>query len=188
MALLAGSWLVGASGSIRAATAPQQQVPPSSAAASPSISSAAAKAVFEKYCFTCHNQRLHTAGLTLDTLDVDDVSANEETWERVIGKLIRHVGQSDIRLITEDDVLSWKLSLIDSGLGPKTIKNHLTIAKTLFNFAVGNKLIPSNPASKVTYKGQSDPARMPRSYSDAEAKLVLGEARQQGKGASICDV
>ena len=28
------------------------------------------RAVFDKYCITCHNQRLHTAGLALDSLDV----------------------------------------------------------------------------------------------------------------------
>src|SRR5437762_3223846 len=50
-------------------------------------SGAAPRAVFEKYCFTCHNQRLKTAGLVLDTLDTANPSANAEVWERVIEKL-----------------------------------------------------------------------------------------------------
>jgi mono/diheme cytochrome c family protein len=45
------------------------------------------QALVEKYCVTCHNQRLHTAGLTLDTLDAAKPSANPEVWERVIAKL-----------------------------------------------------------------------------------------------------
>src|SRR5678815_1259124 len=46
-----------------------------------------ARAVFDKYCITCHNQRLRTAGLALDTADVTNPSANPELWERVIAKL-----------------------------------------------------------------------------------------------------
>src|SRR5437867_11035125 len=53
----------------------------------PSTTSPAARAVLDQYCVTCHNQRLRTAGLTLDTLDVSNPAANAEVWERVIGKL-----------------------------------------------------------------------------------------------------
>lgn len=41
----------------------------------------------DTYCITCHNQKLHTAGLALDSLDAAQPSANAETWERVIAKL-----------------------------------------------------------------------------------------------------
>jgi mono/diheme cytochrome c family protein len=50
-------------------------------------STSAPRAVIDKYCVTCHNQRIKTAGLMLDTLDVANPSANPEVWERVIGKL-----------------------------------------------------------------------------------------------------
>src|SRR5262249_33814221 len=45
------------------------------------------KAVIESYCVTCHNEKLKTAGLVLDTLDVTKPGANAEVWERVIEKL-----------------------------------------------------------------------------------------------------
>ncbi len=45
------------------------------------------KAMLDKYCVTCHNQRLKTAGLTLDTLNLDRVADNAETWEKVLRKL-----------------------------------------------------------------------------------------------------
>lgn len=45
------------------------------------------RAVLDKYCVTCHNQRLKTAGLMLDTLNLAKVPAQGETWEKVIGKL-----------------------------------------------------------------------------------------------------
>ena len=47
----------------------------------------AAKAVLDTYCVTCHNQRLRTAGLALDKLDVSRPGANAEVWEQVIAKL-----------------------------------------------------------------------------------------------------
>ena len=45
------------------------------------------QAVLDKYCITCHNQRLRTAGLALDSLDVTNPGANAEVWEKVIAKL-----------------------------------------------------------------------------------------------------
>src|ERR1700734_2992431 len=45
------------------------------------------QATLDKYCVTCHNQRLKTGGLTLDNLDLANVPANAEVWEKVIGKL-----------------------------------------------------------------------------------------------------
>jgi hypothetical protein len=43
--------------------------------------------LLDKYCITCHNQRLRTAGLTLDAADVAAPASNAELWERVIAKL-----------------------------------------------------------------------------------------------------
>ena len=43
--------------------------------------------VLDKYCVTCHNQRLRTAGLTLDAVDSAAPASNAELWERVIAKL-----------------------------------------------------------------------------------------------------
>jgi hypothetical protein len=43
--------------------------------------------VLDKYCVTCHNARLKTAGLLLDSLDVENVGAAAEQWEKVASKL-----------------------------------------------------------------------------------------------------
>jgi hypothetical protein len=45
------------------------------------------RALLDKYCVTCHNQRLKTGGLTLDNIDLSKVPAQAEVWEKVIGKL-----------------------------------------------------------------------------------------------------
>ena len=44
-------------------------------------------ATVTKYCATCHNDRLRTAGLVLDQDAIDHVTANAERWEKVIRKL-----------------------------------------------------------------------------------------------------
>ena len=45
------------------------------------------RALLDRYCVTCHNERLQTAGLTLDTMDVEAVAARPEVWEKVVRKL-----------------------------------------------------------------------------------------------------
>src|SRR5579862_1017451 len=45
------------------------------------------KTFVSTYCTTCHNQRLKTAGLLLDTMDVSDVAAHAPEWEKVVIKL-----------------------------------------------------------------------------------------------------
>jgi hypothetical protein len=46
-----------------------------------------ARALVNKYCVSCHNQKLKTANLKLDTADAAHVSNSAETWEKVIVKL-----------------------------------------------------------------------------------------------------
>jgi mono/diheme cytochrome c family protein len=45
------------------------------------------EATFTKYCVTCHNARLKTAGFVLDTASLKNVGAHAETWEKVVKKL-----------------------------------------------------------------------------------------------------
>ena len=43
--------------------------------------------VLQKYCVGCHNERLKTADLVLEKRSLAQVSADPETWERVVRKL-----------------------------------------------------------------------------------------------------
>jgi Protein of unknown function (DUF1592)/Protein of unknown function (DUF1588)/Protein of unknown function (DUF1587)/Protein of unknown function (DUF1585)/Protein of unknown function (DUF1595) len=53
--------------------------------AAPPVS--APRDVIATYCTSCHNQRLRTAGLTLDSINVDDVAGSTEIWEKVVRKV-----------------------------------------------------------------------------------------------------
>ncbi len=60
------------------------------AAANP-IATAASPATFrpvvDRYCVTCHNDRLKTAGLSLAATSLDEVARDADTWEKVVRKL-----------------------------------------------------------------------------------------------------
>src|SRR5262245_15326534 len=45
------------------------------------------RATIDQYCVTCHNQRLKTGGLTLDTLDLTKIADRADLWEKVVQKL-----------------------------------------------------------------------------------------------------
>jgi len=45
------------------------------------------RVLLDRYCVTCHNQRVRTANLALDTLAVDDVGGNAQLWEKVLLKV-----------------------------------------------------------------------------------------------------
>ena len=51
------------------------------------LTSPAPRALLDQYCVTCHNERLRTADLALDTLDVDNVGMAPQVWESVVRKL-----------------------------------------------------------------------------------------------------
>ena len=69
-----------ASGYVNVADPPQQ----SSVASAPPVSP---RAVLNRYCVSCHNEKLRTAGLALDAIDAGNVAAGAETWEKVVRKL-----------------------------------------------------------------------------------------------------
>jgi len=59
----------------------QQTSGSNSSAASPQ------RLLLNRYCVTCHNEKLKTAGLMLDKLDLEKVDQSAEEWEKVVRKL-----------------------------------------------------------------------------------------------------
>jgi len=45
------------------------------------------RTTLDEYCVTCHNQQTKTAGLALDKLDLGNVAAGAEAWEKVVRKV-----------------------------------------------------------------------------------------------------
>jgi Protein of unknown function (DUF1592)/Protein of unknown function (DUF1588)/Protein of unknown function (DUF1585)/Protein of unknown function (DUF1587)/Protein of unknown function (DUF1595) len=81
---------------LRVETSAQQAVRrPTTSLPSPSAVSTGAppsshRRLLDRYCVTCHNERLKTAGLRLDQIDVTSPGVEPEVWEKVVRKL--HTG------------------------------------------------------------------------------------------------
>jgi hypothetical protein len=73
---------------VAAVTALAAQQPGGARPASPGAAGASAqRALLDRYCVTCHNDRARTGGLSLATIDVDRVADGAEVWEKVVRKL-----------------------------------------------------------------------------------------------------
>jgi Protein of unknown function (DUF1592)/Protein of unknown function (DUF1588)/Protein of unknown function (DUF1585)/Protein of unknown function (DUF1595)/Protein of unknown function (DUF1587)/Planctomycete cytochrome C len=78
--------------------------------------------VLDKYCVTCHNQRLKTGGLALDAMDLAKVPAQAEVWEKVIRKLrsgtMPPAGIPRPDAATYKNLASWLETQIDPAAEP----------------------------------------------------------------------
>src|SRR5262245_20441246 len=77
-----------------------------------------ARRVLDRYCVTCHNERLKTADLRLDRLDLSNPSADADVWEKVVRKV--HTGTmppSNVPQPSGDDrraLLLWLETSLDA--------------------------------------------------------------------------
>jgi mono/diheme cytochrome c family protein len=80
------------------------------------------KALLDRYCLTCHTQRLKERGtvpIALDSLDLSQVGANAATWEKVVVKmragLMPPAGSPRPDKATHDAFASW----LESATAPR---------------------------------------------------------------------
>ena len=75
------------------------------------------RGMLDQYCVACHNQRLKTAGLELDSTDLAQVPVHAELWETVVQKLrtgtMPPAGVRRPDRATYDNVASWLETQID---------------------------------------------------------------------------
>lgn len=93
----------------------------------------------------------------------------------MVGRLQAHLGHEDA------EGVAWKDALVASGKLPKTVKNHVNIINTLYNSALNNERLQrkDNPAQGVRVAARQDPSQVRQPYSDEDAALILGAARQE---------
>ena len=75
--------IVAVPGYLQTVSAQQPATVPAVAASS----AASERALIDQYCVSCHNQRLKTAGLTLDQLELARIHDHAGEWEKVVRKL-----------------------------------------------------------------------------------------------------
>lgn len=78
---------------------------------------AAQRAVLDKYCVVCHNQRAKTAGLILDQADLNNAYGSAELWEKVVRRLragtMPPLGMPRPDQATSDSLTSYLESTLD---------------------------------------------------------------------------
>ena len=79
--LAAAMWMAAVAWSVPQAAGPQD-----SSSNSDRFNSSP-RGVIDKYCVSCHNQQMRTAGLALDALDLAKVPESAQVWEQVVRKL-----------------------------------------------------------------------------------------------------
>lgn len=98
-------------------------------------------------------------------------------WTRVFDEFRRHVQHDNATLVTADDVISWKNSLVDAGRSTKTIRDaKLAPIRAIFQVAVDNRLLQLNPAANLPMRLKAKPGQGRRGYTNAEAQIVLAAA------------
>jgi len=75
--------------SVQSQSAPTPSAPGEPDRARPTSTAKAGteKAVIDRYCATCHNQRTRAGNLALDTLDVSAAGREAQTWEKIVRKV-----------------------------------------------------------------------------------------------------
>ena len=69
------------------ASAPSASSPQTTRSTEPSPARDDTRATVDKFCVTCHNQRLRTGDLALDLPDLANVPAHPDVWEKVIRRV-----------------------------------------------------------------------------------------------------
>jgi len=121
MTVTAKAWLaallVGALGGLAATPA---AAPPPQAAGKAPTNGVAVRALLDRYCVTCHNDRTRTADLTLQSISLEHVGElkdDVQVWEKVVRKLragtMPPAGRPRPKQAAYDEVASWLESAID---------------------------------------------------------------------------
>ena len=185
--LLTGGWMLAGAGSLRAVV----QAPGGQAASPVSSSPSAHQAVLQKYCITCHNQRLQTAGLSLDTVDVEHPAAAPAVWERVITRLragsMPPTGRPRPDAATSDALATWLEGEIDrawaAAPNPGRINAVHRLNRTQYNNAIRDlfaldldvkSLLPGDETADGSFDNFADVLTI----STAHLERYLSVARQ----------
>ena len=101
-------------------------------------------------------------------------------WRRIIRELKVYLGHGDAARIASTDLNRWKAELLNQGLRPKTIRDaKIAPVRAILQWGVDNDRLPTNAAARVTMDVKVKAAERKRSFTDAEAALVLGSARRE---------
>jgi mono/diheme cytochrome c family protein len=114
-ALSAAAWMATIVTAVEPALA-GRAVPAAQQASPAAQQDGGSRALLDRYCVTCHNQRLKTGGLSLDTVDPANLGEHAEIWEKVVRKLRAGTMPPIGRPRPEKPAVASLVSSLESGL------------------------------------------------------------------------
>lgn len=108
-------------------------------------------------------------------LEVQPAASTVASWQPYLRLLKEYVGHDDPRRVTKADMVSWKDALIAAGRSPRgTRDGALAAVRAVFNYAVANDIMETNPVVGVTVKGlkkRAGTTRLP--YADEDVSRII---------------
>ncbi|MGJ4899121.1 DUF6538 domain-containing protein [Bradyrhizobium oligotrophicum] len=136
--------------------------------------------------FALQNLRAPAEPLTFETIiqgwvvEKQPNNKTQYTWRRVMNELSAFLDHDDARRVAPDDLIRWKQDLLAKGRANKTIRDSkLAPVRAIFQCAVDNRKLDSNPAARINIDLKSRSSEKKRGYSDEEAKIILRAARTE---------
>ncbi len=116
--------------------------------------------------------------------------STHESYANTMARFIKHLGHEDASRVAPEDVIAFKdarLAEINPRNGkpisPKTVKgSDLAGLKVVFDWAVANRKLASNPAAGVTMKVGKTRRTRPLGFTDEEALVILRHAAHHRRG------
>lgn len=117
--------------------------------------------------------------------------STRESYTNSMAALVAFLGHDDPRRVTPEDVVRFKdhrLACVNPRTGrpisAKTVKDSdLAGLKTVFGWAVANRLMPSNPAAGLTIRVGKAPRLRSKGFTEGEALAILSAALHHQPGA-----
>ena len=89
------------------------------------------RVLLDRYCVGCHNERLRTANLMLDTVDVEHPGERADVWEKVVQKLrsgaMPPAGRPQPDKAAHDGFVSWLENALDRAAATRPYAARTTI-------------------------------------------------------------
>lgn len=112
--------------------------------------------------------------------ETDPAGSTLTTWKSILASFRVHLKHDDALRVRDVDVVSWKDSRVAAGRALKTVADSdLACLKSLFRYAVSNKLLSTSPAAgvSVTIKKVAGTSKLP--YTDQEVARILEAAEDE---------
>lgn len=102
------------------------------------------------------------------------------SWRGYLKSFVSHLGHDDMSRVSKDDVLAWKDALIEQGYSGGSLQvGRIAAIKALFNFAVDNNLVASNPFDGVKLRQKRRAGTKMLAYEDEEVARLLALASRE---------